>query len=270
MMFFAMEAEKKSLFGSDSVIWRVNRENILLLGGPAAAILQNAHPQVALGVAGHSNFREDTLGRLRRTLDAVYTVTFAPLSEVEAMAAQVRAIHARVRGEHPQRYSAFSPDAQFWVLATLVMLSVQIYEEFIATLTLEEKDQFFREMKVFGKYFGLPESYGAQTWGEFLSYWDAMVQGDELAALPISRELARHIAYPEKPIWLRPGWVISGHATREYMPSPLREKLGFTANTDASRKLFRTGVKSLLPLLPPVVRYVPRYRQSMKEGIGKD
>lgn len=264
MMLFAMSAENKSLFGPNSLIWRINRENLLLIGGPAAAILQNAHPQVALGVAGHSNFRQDTLGRLQRTLEAVYTVTFSPRTEVEAMAAHVRAIHAKVRGETPQRYSAFSLDAQLWVLATLIALSVQIYEEYVAPLAPEEKETFFHEMKGFGKWFGLPESYGPQTWGDFQTYWHDMLHGDELASLPISRELTRHIAYPERPLWIRPGWVISGLMAREYIPSPIREKLGLTAPSETSVKLFRAGVKGVLPFLPPVVRYVPHYRRAMR------
>jgi uncharacterized protein (DUF2236 family) len=266
MMLFAMSEENKSLFGPDSIIWRVNRENLLLLGGPAAAILQNAHPQVALGVAEHSNFREDTLGRLRRTLEAVYTVTFSPRSEVEAMAVHVRAIHARVRGESPQRYSAFSPDAQFWVLATLIKVGLEIYEEFIAVLPPEEKERYFQEMKGFGKWFGLPETYGPQTWREFSTYWDEMIHGSELCSLPLSRELCRHIAYPAKPLWIRPGWVMSGFAAREYIPSPLREKLGLKANPEFNRRIFRSGIRHLMPLLPPVVRYVPNYRRAIKTG----
>jgi len=264
MMLFAMSAENKSLFEPDSIIWRVNRENLLLIGGPAAAILQNAHPQVALGVADHSNFRQDTLGRLQRTLEAVYTVTFCPRSEVEAMAAHVRAIHAKVRGETPQRYSAFSPDAQLWVLATLIALSVQIYEEFLAPLTLAEKEAFLQEMKGFGHWFGLPENFGPQTWGDFQTYWHEMLQGDELASLPISRELTRHIAYPERPLWIRPGWVISGLMAREYIPSPIREKLGLTAPSETGVKLFRAGVKGVLPFLPAALRYVPHYRRAMR------
>src|SRR5690606_37813674 len=58
---------------SSPAMWRITREQVLLLGGPSAAILQIAHPTVALGVAHHSDFRADTLGRLRRTLDAIYT-----------------------------------------------------------------------------------------------------------------------------------------------------------------------------------------------------
>ena len=264
MMLFAMSEENKSLFGPNSIIWRVNRENLLLLGGPAAAILQTAHPQVALGVAEHSNFREDTLGRLRRTLEAVYTITFSPRSEVEAMAAQVRAIHAKVRGDAPQRYSAFSPDAQLWVLATLIALSVQIYEEYLPPLAPEEKETFFHEMKVFGKWFGLLESHGPQTWGDFQTYWHDMLHGNELGSLPISGELCRHIAYPERPFWFRPGWVISGLMARQYIPSPIREKLGLTAPSETKVKLFRAGVKGVLPFLPAAVRYVPHYRRAMR------
>jgi uncharacterized protein (DUF2236 family) len=264
MMFFAMAEENKSLFGSDTVIWRVNRENLLLMGGPAAAILQIAHPQVALGVAAHSNFREDTLGRLRRTLEAVYTITFSPRSEVEAMAAHVRAIHAKVRGEAPQRYSAFSPDAQLWVLATLIELSVQLYEEYVMPLTAEEKEIYFHEMKGFGKWFGLPEDYGPQTWEDFRSYWDDMVNGNELASLPVSRELCRQIAYPDRPLWIRPGWILSGLLAREYVPSPIRERLGLTAPSPLSIRLLRAGVKGLTLLLPPVARYVPHYRRARR------
>lgn len=40
---------KQGLFSSESAMWRVNRENFVLIGGAAAAILQVAHPAVAMG-----------------------------------------------------------------------------------------------------------------------------------------------------------------------------------------------------------------------------
>ena len=70
-------------FGPDSMMWRINRERIALLAGPAAAVLQVAHPQVAMGVAAHSKFRTDSIGRLNRTLEAVYSVAFGTSEEVE-------------------------------------------------------------------------------------------------------------------------------------------------------------------------------------------
>ncbi len=254
--------QNASIFPSNSAIWRITREHVLLLGGPAAAILQIAHPQVALGVAAHSDFRNDSLGRLRRTLDAVYTITFAPRSEVEAMAARVRSRHARVQGDTPQRYSAFSPDAQMWVVATLVQLSVEMFERFVMPLEDSEREAFYQDMRIFGIPFGLPASYGPQNWDEFTKYYADMLEGDVLGSLPISAELAHHIAYPGKPALLRMLWPLSGSAAREFLPSPLREKLGLprTVTSRLSAAMMDAVLPGLIPLLPASLRFARKYR----------
>ncbi|MCX7869729.1 MAG: DUF2236 domain-containing protein, partial [Terrimicrobiaceae bacterium] len=117
-----------SLFGSGSAMWLVNRERLVLLGGPAAAVLQVAHPTVAMGVVRHSAFRSDALGRLRRTLDAVYAVAFGGEQQLLAVRRGVEEAHRRVRGPG---YSAFDPAAQLWVLATLTHASASLFERFV-------------------------------------------------------------------------------------------------------------------------------------------
>src|SRR5438128_1690298 len=47
------------LFGPGSTVWRIGRERALLLGGPAALLMQIAHPLVATAVAAHSDFGAD-------------------------------------------------------------------------------------------------------------------------------------------------------------------------------------------------------------------
>lgn len=247
-------------------MWRISREHVLLLGGAAAAILQVAHPVVALGVAEHSDFRNDTLGRLRRTLDAVYTIAFAPRREVEEMVHRVRVRHARVRGDSPRRYSAFSPEAQMWVLATLVQLSVEMFGRFVGPLTADDRLAYYREMRVFGRCFGLPEDFGPQTWSEFCAYYRDMLDGDLLGSLPVSRELAWHVAHPAKPAALRLLWPLSGALAREFLPSPVRDKLGLPS-TPASRftaAMVQAVLPGLLPGLPPGVRFAPRYLQALR------
>jgi uncharacterized protein (DUF2236 family) len=253
---------------SSPAMWRITREQVLLLGGPSAAILQIAHPTVALGVAHHSDFRADTLGRLRRTLDAIYTITFCPRTEVEAMAARVRAAHRPVRGETPRRYSAFSPDAQLWVLATLIRLSVEMFERFVGPIPLGEREDFFRGMREFGTWFGLPADYGPQDWAGFTAYYEGMLSGDLLGSLPVSREIARHIVYPQKPVILRTLWPLSSVVAREFLPSPLREKLGlpstlFSRWAAASLDILLPRV---LPVLPPQLRFAPHYVRAMERG----
>ena len=79
-------------FSPDSMMWKINREQVVLLGGASAAVLQVAHPQVAMGVAAHSKFRSDSTGRLRRTLDSVYTVAFGTAEEVERTIGSYRGV----------------------------------------------------------------------------------------------------------------------------------------------------------------------------------
>ena len=58
----------KRFFSPDAMIWQVDREMVLLLAGGRALLMQLAHPKVAAGVAEHSHFKADPLGRLYRTM----------------------------------------------------------------------------------------------------------------------------------------------------------------------------------------------------------
>lgn len=253
------------VFGPESAIWRISRELVLLLGGPCAAILQVAHPQVALGVERHSRFRQDAIGRLKRTLDAVYTVAFGTREEAEQMKTRIAALHRRVQGETPIRYSAFSPDAQMWVLATLIQTALDVHERFLHPLPDEEKAAYFADMKIFGEYFGLERSFGPQTWPEFQEYYHEMLHGDLLASRPECGEVAQAVAIP------RANWLETAAAlpiqflVTEILPSPVREKLGFHSTTpnQVLARVAEATLPKLVPRLPGVLRYPREYRKAL-------
>ncbi len=91
---FENPAGDPGLFGPQSVIWRVHCDfTSMLCGGVSALLLQMLHPLALAGVWDHSNFREDMLGRLRRTSQFVSVTTFGPTAEAERLIAKVRAIH---------------------------------------------------------------------------------------------------------------------------------------------------------------------------------
>ena len=50
------------------------------------------------GVADHSDFREDALGRLRRTLSTVNQIAFGTKEAAEKMRARLRVVHGGVNG----------------------------------------------------------------------------------------------------------------------------------------------------------------------------
>ena len=55
------------LFGPDSVTWRIHADRSMLIGGLRALFLQVLHPLTMAGVAEHSAYQHDPLGRLART-----------------------------------------------------------------------------------------------------------------------------------------------------------------------------------------------------------
>jgi hypothetical protein len=93
---------------------------LMLSGGLCALMLQTLHPRALAGVWDHSNFREDLVGRLRRTTAFVAGTTYAGRSEADRLIARVAAIHARVRGTLPdgRAYAADDPQLLTWVHAT--------------------------------------------------------------------------------------------------------------------------------------------------------
>jgi uncharacterized protein (DUF2236 family) len=254
-------------FQRDSLMWQINRERLVLLGGGAAAVLQVAHPKVARGVAAHSSFRADSSGRLRRTLDAVYTVAFGPSAAVEAVRASVARAHAVVRGAG---YSAFDPDAQLWVMATLIMGSVTNYERFVTVLTAAERDLFLSENMRFADVFGLESDHMPKSWDAFQDYWNAMLHGDVLGSDPVCAEVANAVIRPDAPLMMR--WLapVFRALTLEYLPSPLAQRLHLSPSK-LQKPLWSTldqFLPRLLRIMPPSMRYAPQYLAALKRPAG--
>jgi len=92
---------RPGLFAEDSITRRVNRENILLLGGGRALLMQIAHPKVAAGVDEHSDFRAHPIRRLRRTIRMTMAIVFGDRETALGAARAVNQVHASVRGRDP-------------------------------------------------------------------------------------------------------------------------------------------------------------------------
>src|SRR2546427_8601841 len=130
------------LYAEDSITRRVSRENILLLGGGRALLMQLAHPKVAAGVDDHSDFRKHPIRRLRRTVHMTMAIVFGERETALAAARSVNQVHARVRGDG---YSALDPDLLLWVHATLVDSALVTYQAFVGRLTSREREDFYQE-----------------------------------------------------------------------------------------------------------------------------
>ena len=121
----------------------------MLIGGIAALLLQMLHPLAMAGVAQHSNYRKDPLGRLERTAGFLGATTFLSRAEAEVAIAQVRAVHSHVVGtaSDGRHYAASDPDLVCWVHACEVRSFLSASTTYgPRRLTPEEQDRYLDEM----------------------------------------------------------------------------------------------------------------------------
>src|SRR5438067_5031743 len=107
-----MDGMPEPLYPEGSITRRVNRENVLLLGGGRALLMQLAHPKVAAGVDEHSDFRTRPLRRLRPTIRMTMAVVFGDRETAPAAARAVNQAHGKVPGTD---YRALDPGPLAWV-----------------------------------------------------------------------------------------------------------------------------------------------------------
>lgn len=109
------------LFGPESAVWQVHGCIATLVGGIRALLMQAAHPAALTGVAEHSAYDTDPLGRLERTTRWLTITSFGSTEAIEIEARRVREMHKRVSGNFETksgghaRYSASDPRYLLWV-----------------------------------------------------------------------------------------------------------------------------------------------------------
>lgn len=163
-------------FGADSVTWRVHAElPSMLAGGLCALMLQTLHPRALAGVYDHSNFRQDLLGRLRRTTAFVAGSTYASSEQVSALVAKVRRIHAHVRGHTAQgeHYAADDPQLLTWVHVTEAYGFLQGMRRYGRPVPATIADRYYDEFRCVAEALGAEDvpRTEAQVQAYFQSQW---------------------------------------------------------------------------------------------------
>src|SRR6202163_3603368 len=143
---------KPGLYGDDSVTRRVNRENVLFLGGGRALLMQLAHQKVAAGVDDHSDFRSHPFRRLRRTILMTMAIVFGDRETALAAARGVNQVHSRVKGRD---YRAVAPALLLWVHAPLMDTALVTYDTFVKPLRPREREDSYQEFKLLGELLGI-------------------------------------------------------------------------------------------------------------------
>ena len=109
------------LFKPDGSVWKVHGSLATLVGGVRALLLQAAHPAPLAGVAQHSRYETDPMGRLAGTTRWLTITTFGSTQTIELEAKRVNEMHSKVSGEYTDmagsrsNYRAQDPRFLLWV-----------------------------------------------------------------------------------------------------------------------------------------------------------
>jgi uncharacterized protein (DUF2236 family) len=255
--------EDQGLFGPESAIWRVNRESVVTLGGTCALLMQLAHPRVAAGVRDHSRFEEDTVGRLRRTLDLTMTVVFG--SRTAAMQA-VRLINTRHRSVTGPGYSAMDPELLMWVHATLVYSGLHAYRAFVGPLSAADRNGYYQDTKEIGILLGIPRQLYPASIEAFDAYLEGLIDGDEITVGEDAREMGWQLLRPRIRMVPRVAFAPMQVITAGLLPPKLRAAYGLEWGR-AQRvafPAFRAGLAGLVALAPAPIRWLPYARHAYR------
>src|SRR5258708_5599656 len=226
---------RAGLFAEDSITRRVNRENILLLGGGRALLMQLAHPQVAAGVDEHSDFRAHPIRRLRRTIRMTMAIVFGDRDTALAAARGVNHVHAKVQGPG---YRALDPDLLLWVYATLADTALVTYEAFVKPLLAREREEFHQEFKLLGELLGIPPDRFPDTVRDFDHYLEQMVSDRPARVDARARQLAEQVMRPPTRVLPSPVMIPLNVITTGLLTPPLREQYGLPWGP-SQRRVFR-------------------------------
>lgn len=268
----------EGIFGPASITWRIDREAIIFLGAGRALLLQLAHPWVAAAVAEHSRTFDDPIGRFHRTFDVVFTMVFGSLDKAIAAARRLHQRHGTIVGRLPEAIGPFESGSSYranevaalrWVHATLVETAVIVHDMILPPFSVEERELYWAESRLFGALFGLTSADLPADWKSFAAYTAAMMQSDTLSVSTAAREVAGQIFAGGRP-WLRPPrWyrVLSA----QLLPDRLRAGFGFAFDEGdkkaAERALAR--IRRIYPKIPPRLRYVGPYQEAQGRLQGK-
>ena len=257
------------LFGPDSVSWQVHGDfTSMLIGGISALLLQALHPLALAGVWDHSSFRQDMLGRLRRTGQFISGTTFGSRQDAQWLIDKVRTIHLQVVGTAPdgRPYAASDPDLLTWVHVAEVSSFLAAHLRYRnPDLSPADQDRYYAEIALIAEQLGardVPRS--RQEVAAYLQRLRPQLLCDER-----SREVLRLLLAAPAPSRLaKPFGALMMQAGIDLLPDWASAMLD-VSQTPLQRSLIRTSVKRSAPVLRWAVRNGSVQRAKRRMGISE-
>lgn len=276
LVVHAATGEIAGVFGSNSVIWRIDREAAIFLGAGRALLLQLAHPWVAAAIARHSQTLDDPIGRFHRTFQVVFTMVFGTTGQALGAARRLHQRHAEIGGILAENAGAFAAGSSYrandvaalrWVHATLTETALVAYQLVNPPLSIEDRERYYAETRLFAALFGIPEGALPGNWADFAGYVEEMLASDHLTVSEPAAGIAATLFAGAG--WRPPYWYRA--LTASLLPARLRDGFGLPFGPAERRAAERALItlRCIHPRLPARLRYVAPYHEACARLAGR-
>jgi len=221
----------RGLFGPGSITWKVHSNPVMIVGGLRALLIQALHPLAMAGVTQYSDFRSDSLRRLRGTSAYVHAVTFGDTHTAHEAATRVKRLHGRVKGVDQvtgRPFSARDPDTLTWVHCVEVHSFLAGYRAYGGHLSEAEQDRYLAEQVAVAELMEIPTAMIPHSLATYRAYF-----AEVLPMLCSSEDAAATIAFVRRPrlpgsrlAALEPAFRMLGFAATALVPRTLRPIAG--------------------------------------------
>ncbi|WP_337159754.1 oxygenase MpaB family protein [Pseudomonas putida] len=255
------------LFGPQSISWQVHGDfPSMLVGGISALMLQLLHPLALAGVWDHSNFRQDLLGRLRRTSQFISGTTFGSTRDAQWLIEKVRTIHLKVVGTAPdgRPYAASDPDLLTWVHVAEVSSFLAAHLRYRNPhLSREAQDAYYDEIALIAERLGardVPRS--CQAVEAYLQRMRPQLLCDarshEVVDILLDAPAPSRMAQPVGKLMLNAGI--------DLLPDWARDMLDLH-QSPLQQRMIRLGINRIAPVLRWAMRNGSAHRARRRMGI---
>ncbi len=255
------------LFGPEAVCWRIHGDfTSMLIGGITALLLQALHPLALAGVWDHSNFREDLLGRLRRTGQFVSGTTFASRADADWLIDKVRRIHLHVVGTAPdgRPYSASDPELLTWVHVAEVHSFLQAHLRYLnPQMSGADQDRYYAEIALVAERLGargVPrnrvqmDNYLQRMRGQLL----CDERSREILRILLAAPAPSRLAAPVGKLFMQAGIDLLPDWAQQMLDQPM---------TPLRSRLVRSSVHSIAPIIRWAVRSGSLHKSRVRMGL---
>jgi uncharacterized protein (DUF2236 family) len=160
--------------GPDSLLWQWAGDSRIAFLGGTIGLLQAMHPAIGTALIEHSDFFDDPVDRVFRSLPEILGTIYD--EDGGATGRRVRDAHRSIKGEadsQGQPYHALDPETYWWAHATFQFMAEQVVDRFDShRLSTAERERLYREGTEWYRRYGVTDRVVPRTRAAFEVEWN--------------------------------------------------------------------------------------------------